>query len=68
MTWQRNWASKSREAYTCPNEHTVHFILESEYYKSNTGFLSGFMLTNHMAGITPVITLKESVEIITKGT
>jgi hypothetical protein len=59
---------KIQGAYTCPNEHTVYFILESENYKSITGFFTGVMLTNHMARITPVITLKESVEIISQGT
>ena len=46
-------------AYTCPNEHIIYFLLESEDYKSITGFFSGVMLTNHKGRITPVITLKE---------
>ncbi len=54
-------------SYTCPNEHVLYFILEAIGYKSITGFFSGVMLTNHTGRISPVITLKESVDIINQG-
>jgi len=34
-------------AYSCPNEHTFYFILESDDLKAITAFFSGIMLTNN---------------------
>jgi hypothetical protein len=52
--------------YSCPNEHTFYFILDTRDIKNITAFFSGIMLTNHTGKISPVITLKEAVDILIK--
>jgi hypothetical protein len=57
---------KIHAAYSCPNEHTFYFILESDEYKSITAFFSGVMLTNHKGHISPVIPIKEASDTLIK--
>ncbi|MDD1706800.1 MAG: hypothetical protein LUO81_01190 [Methanoregulaceae archaeon] len=53
-------------AYSCPNDHTFYFILESDDLKSISAFFSGIMLTNHKGRISPVISLKEASDTLIK--
>jgi hypothetical protein len=51
-------------AYSCPNEHTFYFILESKDFQTITAFFSGVMLTNNTGRVSSVIPLKEAVDIL----
>ena len=51
-------------AYSCPNEHTFYFILDSKDLKSITAFFSGIMLTNNTGRISSVIPLKEAADLL----
>lgn len=53
-------------AYSCPNEHTFYFILDSKDLKSITAFFSGIMLTNHTGKVSSVISLNEASAILIK--
>jgi len=53
-------------AYSCPNEHTFYFILDSKDLNSITEFFAGIMLTNHKGRISSVIPLKEASDILIK--
>jgi hypothetical protein len=53
-------------AYSCPNEHTFYFILESDDFKAITAFFSGIMLTNNKGRISPVVSLKEASDTLIK--
>ena len=53
-------------AYSCPNEHTFYFILESDDFKAITAFFSGVMLTHNTGRISSVIPLKEGADIVLK--
>jgi len=55
-----------RGAYSCPNEHTFYFILDSKDLNSITAFFSGIMLTNNKGRISPVVSLKEASDILIK--
>ena len=53
-------------AYSCPNEHTFYFVLESGDLKDITAFFAGVMLTNHKGKISPVISIKEASDTLIK--
>ena len=53
-------------AYSCPNEHTFYFILESKDLESITAFFSGIMLTHHKGRISSVIQLIKAADILIK--
>jgi hypothetical protein len=57
---------KIHGAYSCPNEHTFYFILESDDLKSITAFFSGVMLTNNKGHISPVIPVKVASDTLIK--
>lgn len=57
---------KIHGAYSCPNEHTFYFVLESDEFKDITAFFSGIMLMNHTGRISPVIALKEASDMLIK--
>ena len=52
--------------YSCPNEHTFYFILDAGDFQAITAFFAGVMLTNHTGRVSPVIPLKEAVDILIK--
>ena len=47
-------------AYASPNEHTFHFVLESNSHGAISDFLSPPILTHHSAQISPVVTVEEA--------
>jgi len=53
-------------AYSCPNEHTFYFILESKDLENISAFFSGIMLTHHSGRISSVIPLKKAADILIK--
>jgi len=57
---------KIHGAYSCPNEHTFYFILESDDFKAIPLFFSGVMLANNTAHIAPVIPVKEASDSLIK--
>ncbi|GLI47057.1 hypothetical protein MBOURGENBZM_18490 [Methanoculleus bourgensis] len=57
---------KVHGAYSCPTEHALYFVLESDDYPSITAFFSGIMLTNNNGRISPINPLKVSAEILIK--
>jgi len=57
---------KIHGAYSCPNEHTFYFILETDDFKNITAFFSGIMLTHHKGRISVVNSIKESADILIK--
>ena len=57
---------KIHGAYSCPNEHTFYFILESDEFKNITAFFSGVMLTNNKGHISPVIPIKVASDTLIK--
>jgi hypothetical protein len=57
---------KVHGAYSCPNEHTFYFVLESDDFKNITAFLSGRLLTHHTGRISPVIPLKAAADTLLK--
>ncbi len=57
---------KIHGAYSCPNEHTFYFVLESDDLKAITAFFSGVMLTHHKGRISSVISLKEASDTLIK--
>ena len=57
---------KIHGAYSCPNEHTFYFILESDEFTNITTFFSGVMLTNNKGHISPVIPVKVASDTLIK--
>ena len=57
---------KIHGAYSCPNEHTFYFILESDNFTAISAFFSGVMLSNHKGKISPVISVKEASDTLIK--
>lgn len=57
---------KVHGAYSCPTEHALYFVLESDDFQSITAFFSGIMLTNNNGRISPVNPLEVSAEILIK--
>lgn len=57
---------KVHGAYSCPTEHALYFVLESDNFESITEFFSGIMLTNNNGRISPVNPIKVSAEILIK--
>lgn len=57
---------KIHGAYSCPNEHTFYFILESDTFITISTFFSGIMLANHKGRIFPVISIKEASDTLIK--
>jgi hypothetical protein len=57
---------KIHGAYSCPNEHTFYFILESDTFIAISTFFSGIMLANHTGRIFPVISIKEASDTLIK--
>lgn len=53
-------------AYSCPNEHTFYFIIESEDFLAIPAFFSGVMLANNTGRITPVVPLKQASDTLIK--
>jgi hypothetical protein len=51
-------------SYVCPIEHTFYILLESDNFKSLSGFLSPPILTHHSAKITPLITVDDAFETV----
>ena len=70
MEFMQNMEKYEKEAgvkvhgfYLNANEHTFYFILESDNYLDVSKFLGCEpILTHHTAKITPVVTLKETLE------
>ena len=54
------------EAYGTPNEHTFYFIMEADNFEAVTGFLGPPLLEDHDGHIAPVLTLSESVDVVTE--
>jgi hypothetical protein len=57
---------KIHGAYSCPNEHTFYFVLESDDLKAISEFFSGVMLTNNKGHISPVIPIKVASDTLIK--
>lgn len=51
-------------AYGTPNEHTFYFILEADNFEAITGFLGPPILEDHDGHIAPVLTLRESIDVV----
>ena len=74
MEFMENMEKYEKEAgvkmhgfYLNANEHTFYFILEGDNYIKISKFLGvGPVLTHHTAKITPVVTLKETLEFARK--
>ena len=61
--YEKEVGVKVHGAYVNSNEHTFYMILETDNYANVSKFLGGPWLTHHMAKITPVITLEETMAI-----
>jgi len=57
---------KVHGAYSCPNEHTFYFVLESDDFKNISAFLSGKLLTHHTGRVSPVISLTAAADTLLK--
>ena len=51
-------------AWVCPIEHVFYIMLESNDFKSVSGFLSPPILTHHSGKISPLITVEEAFETV----
>lgn len=54
-------------AYGTPSEHKFYFIMEADSFEAVTGFLGPPILEDHDGHIAPVLTLQESVDVVTEG-
>jgi predicted nucleotidyltransferase len=62
-THEKEAGVKMHGYYSNNSEHTSYLILESDNYLNISKFLGGDpLLTHHTAKITPVTTLKETIE------
>lgn len=74
MEFMQNMEKYAEEAevkvhgfYLNSNEHTFYFIVEADNYLKISKFLGADpVLTHHTAKITPVVTLKETLEFAKK--
>lgn len=53
-------------AYSCPNEHTFYFILESDDFNAINAFFSGIMLTHHKGRISSVVPVQQAANLLLK--
>jgi len=53
-------------AYSTPNEHKFYFIMEADSFEAVTGFLGPPLLEDHEGDIAPVLTLSESIDVVTE--
>ncbi|MEJ2272055.1 MAG: hypothetical protein P8X91_06185 [Candidatus Bathyarchaeota archaeon] len=61
--YEKDAGVKKHGFYLNSNEHTFYFILEADSYLKISNFLGfGPLLTHHIAKITPVVTLEETLE------
>lgn len=51
-------------SYINPHEHLFFYIFDAENYLSISQLIGTVMLTHHTAKITPVMTLRETVDLI----
>ena len=51
-------------AYVTPNEHTFHFVVESDDFGAVTEFLGPPLLQDHDGHIAPVISFDQAADVL----